>query len=70
MLKNATVRFVLVYVIPGAARAQALGDLTKAMQDGALTPNVAARFALDDVAASHRALEGRKLVGNVLVRGG
>jgi len=65
--KHVTVRFVLVYLVGGAARERALNDLSTAIAERALTPNIASRFPLDAVASAHAALERGGLIGNVLI---
>jgi len=57
MTANVTLRFVLLYGIPPAAFDQAARDITTALTDGKLTGLPVTRFALDDVAAAHDAVE-------------
>jgi NADPH2:quinone reductase len=66
MTANVTLRFVLLYGIPPEAFAQAAGDITTALTDGKLTGLPVTRFALDDVAAAHDAVEAGAL-GKVLI---
>ena len=66
MVANATLRFVLVYKLTTAIVAQAVTEITRALQAGALTPLPEHRFALRDIAAAHEAVE-RGAVGKVLV---
>ncbi len=66
MFANTTLRFVLVYRMPPAAIAHAVADVTAAAADGALTLLPAHRFALDDIAAAHDAVE-HGATGKVLV---
>ncbi|HEY5436938.1 MAG TPA: NADPH:quinone reductase [Candidatus Limnocylindrales bacterium] len=66
MVANATLRFVLVYNLAAAMIAQAVTDITRALQAGALMPLPEHRFALRDIAAAHEAVE-RGAVGEVLV---
>ena len=66
MLRNARVEFVLVYTIPDDAKAAAVADITRALQDGALTTLPLHRYALSEIAAAHDAVKGG-VVGKVLV---
>jgi len=66
MTANLTLRFVLVYGVPRAALDQAASDITAALAAGALTELPVTRFALDDIAAAHEAVEAGA-VGKVLV---
>ena len=66
MTANVTLRFILLYGVPAPALRQAAGDITRALQDGALTGLPVHRFALDDIAGAHQAVEGRA-VGKVIV---
>jgi NADPH2:quinone reductase len=66
MTANVTLRFVLVYGVPRAALDQAARDITAALAAGALTELPVTRFALDDIAAAHEAVEAGA-VGKVLV---
>jgi NADPH2:quinone reductase len=65
MTANVTVRFLL-YGVPGAALRQAAGDITDALEEGALTGLPVHHFPPDDVAAAHEAVE-RRAVGEVLI---
>ncbi len=66
MTANVTLRFVLLYGVPRAALDQAASDITAALAAGALTELPVTRFALDDIAAAHEAVEAGA-VGKVLV---
>jgi NADPH2:quinone reductase len=67
MGKNATIHFVLVYLMGVEAHAAAARDLTKALEEGALQHSIAKRFALDDIAAAHEAVETGHQNGKVIV---
>src|SRR5258708_22696721 len=69
MTANVTLRFVLVYGVPRAALDQAASDITAALAAGALTELPVTRFALDDIAAAHEAVEAGA-VGKVIVSPG
>ncbi len=47
---------------------QRSGELMRWVADGALSVRIGAEFALDDVQDAHRALEGRRTTGKVLLR--
>lgn len=66
MTANVTLRFVLLYGVPGAALDAAVAGVTGALAAGALTELPAHRFPLSEIAAAHEAAEGRA-VGKVLV---
>jgi NADPH:quinone reductase len=66
MSANVTLRFILLYGVPGAAQQQAVAGITAALEEGALTSLPVHRFPLDDVVAAHDAVEGRA-VGKVLI---
>jgi NADPH2:quinone reductase len=57
MVPNITLRFVLVYTMPRDAIAHAVEDVAHAVEDGALTTLPLQRFALEDIAAAHDAVE-------------
>ena len=66
MTANVTLRFVLLYGVPGPALALATDDITAALVAGALTELPVHRFALDDIADAQDAVEAGA-VGKVLV---
>lgn len=66
MNANVTLRFVLVYGVPGPALDAAVADITAAVTAGALTELPVHRFGLSEVAAAHEAAESHA-VGKVLV---
>ncbi|MGH3327914.1 MAG: NADPH:quinone reductase [Streptomycetales bacterium] len=65
-VRNATLRFVLVYTVPTAAKRSAVADITAALRAGALAPLPPIRFPLDEIGAAHDAVEDGA-VGKVLV---
>ena len=67
MGKNATIHFVLVYLMSAEAHAAAARDITTALEEGALRHSIARRFLLDDVAAAHEAVESGHQNGKVIV---
>jgi NADPH:quinone reductase len=66
MNANVTLRFVLLYGVPAEALDQAVADITRALQAGALTALPITRFPLEQIAAAHQAVE-RGAVGKVVV---
>jgi NADPH2:quinone reductase len=67
LLKDLTVRFVLVYEMSRAAHEAAVAAITTALEHGALRHAIAARFPLDDIAAAHETQESGRPVGKVIV---
>ncbi|HEY2552001.1 MAG TPA: NADPH:quinone reductase [Streptosporangiaceae bacterium] len=66
MTANVLLRFVLLYGVPRDVLSQAAADISAALADGALTELPVTRFALDDIAAAHEAVEAGT-TGKVLV---
>jgi len=67
LLKNGTIRFVLVYLVSREAHRSAVRDLTAHLQRGRLRHSIARRFPLADIAAAHEAMEAGHLNGKVIV---
>ncbi len=65
--KDATVRTVLVYVMPRAAKDHAIAEITAALERGQLRHQVAAEVGLDEVAAAHEMVEMGRRTGCVIV---
>ena len=66
MNANVELRFVLLYGVPAEALIQAAGDITDALQDGALTELPVSRFPLDEIVAAQDAVEAGAM-GKVLL---
>lgn len=66
MTANVTLRFVLLYGVPGAALDAAVADITAAVEAGALTELPVHRYPLDEIVVAHEAAEGGA-VGKVIV---
>ncbi len=66
MVRNLVLRFVLIYTVPEPALRLAAADLTTALRAGALTELTPHRYALDEIAAAHDAVESG-VTGKVLV---
>ena len=67
MFKHATLRMLLVYSLSDAQRRAVVRAITNALRDGALSPLIGARFALDESAQAHEAVESGMLIGHVLI---
>jgi NADPH2:quinone reductase len=67
MLKNATLRFVLVYDMPEEAKQQAARDVNALLAAGRLRHQIARTVPLDEIAAAHRAVEQNTAQGCVIV---
>jgi NADPH2:quinone reductase len=70
LVNNITVKFMLVYELTTEARTRAIEDITRMMQAGRLTHNVAATFPLADIVKAHEAVEQGKAIGNVVIEVG
>ncbi len=66
MVNNATLRFVLVYNLAPSKIMDAVTDITRALEAGALVPLPELHFPLHEIVAAHEAVEGR-VTGKVLV---
>jgi NADPH2:quinone reductase len=64
--KSASVRFVLVFMMPEAAKQQAVGDITRWLEAGELRHYLARRLPLAEAAAGHEAME-RGVIGNLVL---
>jgi NADPH:quinone reductase len=64
--KSATVRFVLVFEMPDAAKQEAVADIGRWLERGELRHYIARRFPLRETVAAHEAVE-RGAIGNVLL---
>ncbi len=66
LYKNVTLRFELVFLMPEDAKRAAVSDITGWLASDRLHHTIAGRFALEDVAAAHEAVEGGPL-GKILL---
>jgi NADPH2:quinone reductase len=64
---DATIRFVLVYVMDAAAHDEAAAAIGKGLHEGWLSHEVAARFPLDQIVQAHELVESGRAVGKVVV---
>ncbi|HET6619399.1 MAG TPA: NADPH:quinone reductase [Dongiaceae bacterium] len=67
MFQGITLRLVLVYILPEAARRQAIQDINQALVQGALVHAIAESYSLEKIADAHQAVESGKAIGNVVV---
>jgi NADPH2:quinone reductase len=68
LLVNAIkVEFIFVYELTAAERAAAVGAITRMLDSKTLINNVALTAPLSDIVAAHEAVEGGKIMGNVVV---
>ncbi|MCC2665275.1 MAG: Oxidoreductase, zinc-binding dehydrogenase family [Geminicoccaceae bacterium] len=64
--KSATMRFILVFMMPEAAKQQGVHDITRWLAAGELRHYVASRLPLAEAVAAHEALE-KGPIGNVVL---
>ncbi|HYG85557.1 MAG TPA: NADPH:quinone reductase [Azospirillum sp.] len=67
LFQSLTLRFFLVYDLLPEDRRMALQGVTEMLEAGRLAHTIGARFTLDDIAAAHEAVEGGKVLGNVVI---
>jgi NADPH2:quinone reductase len=67
LLKNATVRFVLIYLVSAEGHRAAARDVTAHLQARKLRHSIARRFTLEQIAAAHEAMEAGHLNGKAIV---
>lgn len=67
MVKDAVVRFVLIYEAPQSARDAAARDITAMLKAGQLRHQIARTVPLADIVAAHEAMESGRLVGKILI---
>lgn len=67
MLKNGTLRFVLVYDMPDAAKRAAIETITPLLEAGALRHQIGLTVPLDRIADAHEAIETGSLTGCAIV---
>ena len=68
LFRAITLDIVLIYCLPWEQRKIAIERLHSAFLDGALRPDIHARFALSDCQAAHAAVEAGKRTGAVLLQ--
>jgi NADPH:quinone reductase len=68
LLRNAiTLKYIYVYELTASERAEALAAIAHVLGTDALRTNIGATFPLPETAAAHEAVEGGKVLGNVVV---
>lgn len=67
VMLDATIRFVLVYVMDAAAHDEAAQAINAALAAGKLTHSIAASYPLDRIVEAHRAQEAGTAVGKIVV---
>lgn len=68
LMKDLTVRFVLIYEVPQSARDQAARDINRLIAAGKLKHQIAEVFPLERIAEAHERMEEGRAVGKLLVR--
>jgi NADPH2:quinone reductase len=67
-LRNAiTLKFIYVYELNAAQRTAALDAITRALEAGTFVTLIGKTFPLADIIAAHEAVEGGKMLGNVVI---
>lgn len=64
---SVSLRFFLVYDLTPHDRRAVIDGLSQLLVEGRLSHTIGVRFGLDEVAAAHEAVEGAKVIGNVVV---
>jgi len=67
ILIGAAVRFFIVYELAPEARVQTQDALSSYLRSGLLTHAVAKTFSLDEIVSAHEAVEGGRIIGNVVL---
>jgi NADPH:quinone reductase len=67
LFNSIDLRFFLVYDLTAADRRKAVEGITGLLASETLSHAIGARFALDDIAAAHEAVEQGKTIGNIVV---
>jgi NADPH2:quinone reductase len=62
-----TLQMFLVYELTAADRAAAIAELQALLREGRLSHAIGARYPLDAIAEAHEAIEGGRVIGNVVV---
>ena len=67
MVKDATVRFVLIYEAPQSAHDAAARDINAMIAAGQMRHQIARSLPLTAIVAAHEAMESGRLVGKILI---
>ena len=65
--RGAVLKWFIVYELSDAERDAGVADLNHMLAEGSLKTTIAARFALDDIAAAHDMVEAAQHIGNVVL---
>jgi NADPH:quinone reductase len=68
ILKNLQLRFFIVYNLNSADRAFALSGLTRLLESGQLTHNIAGELPLESIAEAHERIEQGTTPGNIVLK--
>jgi len=68
LAKNIQIKFFMVYHLSPADRDRATAALQRLLARDELQHNIAQRLSLDDIVQAHEAVEGGRLVGNLVLR--
>jgi NADPH2:quinone reductase len=67
MFMDLTLRMVIVYAMPEAAKQHAIADITAALNQGQLHVRLGAQFALEDIAAASDLIDAAQVRGAVIL---
>jgi NADPH:quinone reductase-like Zn-dependent oxidoreductase len=67
MYKDLTIRTIIVYAMPEAAKNQAIEDINKALSIDALQHRIAANLSLDEIVKSNEVIEQGSIRGAVIL---
>ncbi len=67
IVSGAAIRFFIIYELEATARREAIARMNDLFARGLVRHTIAARFPLEDCAAAHEAVEGGRLMGNVVL---
>jgi NADPH2:quinone reductase len=68
LLVNAMkIEFIFVYELTAEERAAAVTAINRMIESKTLINNIASTLPLSDIVAAHEAVEGGKIMGNVVV---
>lgn len=67
MYKDLTIRFVIVYAMPEAAKAHAVADIESALSDGWMQHRIAHTLPLDDIVKGNEIIEQGAIRGAVIL---
>jgi NADPH2:quinone reductase len=67
MYQDLTVRFVIVYAMPESAKAAAIKDITRALEEERLEHRIARTLPLEDIAEANELIEQGRLRGSLIL---